>query len=37
LIFQYFKEKDPEYYDKVRYSLDFNKISNIQELVKEVY
>ena len=37
LIFEYFKEKDPDYYDKVRYKLDFNKISNIQELLKEVY
>ncbi len=37
LIFQYFKENEPDYYDKVRYSLDFNQISNIQELLIEVY
>lgn len=37
IIFQYFKEKQPDYYDKVRYSLDFNKISNIQDLLKKVY
>ena len=37
IIIQYFKEEQPDFYDKVRYTLDFNKISNIQELLIEVY
>lgn len=37
IIFEYFKEKQPEYYDILRYSTDFKKLSNIKELLKNVY
>lgn len=37
LILLFFKNKEPNYYDKVRYNLDFNKISNIQDLLKIIY
>ncbi len=37
IIFQYFKEHEFEYYDKVKYSLDLNKIANIQELLVKIY
>lgn len=37
IILKYFKKNDPEVYDKVRYTLDFNKISSIKELLENVY
>ena len=37
IIFDYFKINDIENYDKVRYTLDFDKISSIKELLEYVY
>ena len=37
IIFEFFKEKHPEYYDILRYSVDFKQLSSIRDLLKSVY
>lgn len=37
IIFDFFKEYQPEYYDVLRYSVDFKKIPNLQEIFLLVY
>jgi phosphoglycolate phosphatase-like HAD superfamily hydrolase len=37
IIFDFFKENQPEYYDILRYSIDFKKNPNLKEIFVQVY
>ncbi len=37
IIFDFFKENQPEYYDILRYSVDFKKTTNLREIFIQVY
>lgn len=37
IVFDFFKDRDPEYYDILRYSIDINKVANLKELFQTVY
>lgn len=37
IIFDFFREKQPEYYDVLRYSIDFKRLSNLKDLFVRVY
>jgi len=36
-ILDFFKRKQPKYYDTLRYTIDIKKISSIKQLLTEIY